>query len=675
MASFFPQRVRQRTQAWLLLASGVLALLLPLAAAAVWPQAFERLECWTVDLRFALRPPLAVSDDIVLIDYDDAAAQAYGLGRWPWDRRVHAEVLDWLAEGGARGAVIDLVFDHPAGSVQDEALSAGMARTGMTVLPALLRPVPEGESQATFPAEFLQFFWRGQVSGNGTLPGMKETAWPLPLLATRAAAVGHIQRTPDPDGVLRRVPLLYASPQGFLPAVSLAAALRQVNGDLATLQVERGRGITFQTKSGRTIRLPIDRQGRTWINYAGPWGQQFTHFPYSWLRDEIEQADGRSRLHEWFQDKTVILTNLTTGSGDFGATPFDRDFPLGEIHAHLMNMILTQEVLRDAGPVERSFSIVAPTALVMAAALAGGPSLILPTFGVALLGFLMMAQHAFAGPHVILPVVVPVLSLSLNLVLLLAVRFFMVDRERLRFLSILGGLLPPHAIQTIEENPQQIPHLLAGRRRELTMVFADMQAFSEFSQKADALEVQRVLREYRTVVTDALRSHGGTLEKYTGDEVMAFFGDAEPIGGNDDDEESRVTRQAANAVRAGLAVQQGMAALNAKWREEGRPQHLVRVGINTGPVTVGNFGTEHLWQYGVVGSEVNKAKRLEGAAEPGGLLLSRRTYALARQQGVLPNELSACSIMMKGLGEEGDLYAITPKMVAEMASGGIETKR
>jgi len=483
-------------------------------------------------------------------------------------------------------------------------------------------------------------------------------------LASRAAAVGHIQRTADPDGVLRRVPLLYTSPEGFLPAVSLAAAMRHVQGDPVSLRVERGREIVFQARSGQAIVLPMDRQGRTWINYAGPWGQQFTHYPYSWLREQIEQAEGRSRLREWFEGKTAILTNLTTGSGDFGATPFDRDFPLGEVHAHLLSMILTQQGLQDAGAVARSLAMVAPTALVTAAALAGGPSLILPTFGVAFFGFLMTAQHAFAGHQVILPVMVPALSLSLNLVLILAIRFLMVDRERLRFLSVLGGLLPPHTIRAIEDNPQQIPHLLAGRRRELTMVFVDMQGFTEFSQKADPLEVQRVLREYRTVVTEALRSHGGTLEKYTGDEVMAFFGDAEPVGGPDGDEEARVARQAANAVQAGIALQQQMAALNDRWEAQGRARHAVRIGINTGPVTVGNFGTEHLWQYGVVGSEVNKAKRLESAAEPGGLLLARRTYVLARQQGVVP-DISPIAIILKGFGEEAELYSISRNIIED----------
>jgi adenylate cyclase len=113
-------------------------------------------------------------------------------------------------------------------------------------------------------------------------------------------------------------------------------------------------------------------------------------------------------------------------------------------------------------------------------------------------------------------------------------------------------------------------------------------------------------------------------------------------------------------------MQQRMGELNAEWQNQGREPHRIRIGINTGMVTVGNLGTEHLWDYTVVGAEVNKAQRLEGAAEPAGILLARRTYALARRQGVLPEELPPKSATLKGLGEETDLYAVGPEVIARI---------
>jgi adenylate cyclase len=236
----------------------------------------------------------------------------------------------------------------------------------------------------------------------------------------------------------------------------------------------------------------------------------------------------------------------------------------------------------------------------------------------------------------------------------------------MRFQAVLGGFLPPQTIKMIRENPRRIPGLLAGHTRELTIFFADIRGFSSFCKRSDPLQIQRVLRDYLTAMTVILRTHGGTLDKYMGDGIMAFFGDAEPEGGDEEVEEARVQRHAANAVRAGLLMQKKMTELNLRWLSQGQETHLIRTGINTGYVTVGNLGTEYLWDYTVIGPEVNKAQRLESAAEPGGLLLSRRTHALARKCGVLPADLPAKTVTLKGIGEETDLYAVPPEVIAHL---------
>jgi len=151
-----------------------------------------------------------------------------------------------------------------------------------------------------------------------------------------------------------------------------------------------------------------------------------------------------------------------------------------------------------------------------------------------------------------------------------------------------------------------------------------------------------------------------------GDGIMAFFGDAERDVDGEQQEEEHAERHGANAVRAGLAMQKKMGELNANWMSEGQEPHLIRIGINTGELTVGNLGTEYLWDYTVIGPEVNKAQRLEHAAEPGGLLLAERTYTLARKHGVLPHKLSARTITLKGIGREPHLYAVSPAIVAKL---------
>src|SRR5262249_32130752 len=136
--------------------------------------------------------------------------------------------------------------------------------------------------------------------------------------------------------------------------------------------------------------------------------------------------------------------------------------------------------------------------------------------------------------------------------------------------------------------------------------------------------------------------------------------------------ELRVARQAANAVRAAIGMQRAMTGLNTSWAEQKRESHLIRIGINTGVVTVGNMGTDYLWDYTVVGTEVNKAQRLEGAGQPGGILLSNRTYLLARQQGALPEDIPSQPLALKSLGVEAELHMITPELAAKLEGKGAD---
>jgi adenylate cyclase len=658
-------------------ACGVAAIVVPLLLSWLWPALFEPLELRTVDLRFRHRPPISVaadpsqikSDALVEIDYDDRAAHEYGLGRWPWDRRTHARVFDLLKSAEARLVMVDLLFDFKSQDPsEDRAMAEATRRAGMVVFPVVFTPVPEHDSTDAFRFSAPQHLLPAEVYGQGTLPGVGEVTLPLPRLTESAAGLGHILRTSDRDGVLRRIPLVYATKGGFVPALSLTAAFRLLNVDRASVRIERGVAIRFNLPGGEEVAIPLDSQGRTWINYAGPWGSRFRHYPYSWILDQMKTESARAQLLAGLEGKTVVLSNLTTGFGDRVATPLDHDFPTSESHLHILNMILHQQFLWDAGPILSFLCYALPVLLLTVAALYGGPIVVIPTFAAVLAVYLLIMQLSFNWSGVVLPAAGPIMAMSLGAMALLTARLLLVDRERKRFQSALGACLPPQTIQLIKESPERIPSLLAGRSRELTILFADIRGFSAFCKRADPLLIQRVLRDYLTAMTVILRAHGGTLNKYMGDGIMAFFGDAEAEGGGETDKEERVGHHAANAVRTGMAMQKKMGELNAEWISQGQETHLVRIGINTGVVTVGNLGTEYLWDYTVIGPEVNKAQRLESAAQPGGLLLARRTYALAKKRGVLPDGLPCKNVHLKGIGEEIDLYEIPPAMIDQLTA-------
>src|SRR2546428_4042116 len=420
----------------------------------------------------------------------------------------------------------------------------------MVYYPIALRPAPQGESLklVRFPAP--RHLLQAQVQGFGEIPAAGDVTLLLPGLIESARGLGHIQRTADRDGVVRRAPLLYAFKGGFLPSLALAAAFRQLDVDPASVRIDRGQTIRFKPRKGEEVVIPIDEQGRTWINYAGHWGLRFHHYPYSWILDQLKSAQGQASFPDRFKGKIVVLSNLTTGSGSRVAMPLEGDFPSGEIQLHLLNMLLRQQFLREATGTESALCLGLPVLLLTGAALTGGPWVVPVGFVTILGSYLFALQQVFNKAGVILPVVNPILALSIAPILLLVARYRFVDREREQFQAVLGGFLPPQTIKAIRENPQTIPRLLAGRTRELTIFFADVKGFTAFCKRADPLQIQRIPRDYLTDMTIILRGYGGTLDKYMGDGIMAFFGDAEPEGGGEDAEERRGGRKARHSGRA-----------------------------------------------------------------------------------------------------------------------------
>jgi len=672
-----------------LVACGVVALLIPIVIESYWPELLEPIEFKAVDMRFKRRPLAAVlepvpspdgsaqtvSNAIVALDYDSKAAGELGLGRWPWDRRVHAQVFDMLKQAGARSVLVDIVFDYPVKDpAEDKAMIEATRRAGNVIFPVVFTET-DGPGTEEFFIKASRHLVHAEVEGFGDIPGVGELILPLPGLIEAAAGLGHIQSTTT-SGAMRRTPLLYATKGGFVPSMALVAALKDLEVDPTSIRIERGQAIYLKPRLSEEISIPINREGRVWINYAGEWSKRFVHYPYSWVMAQMKSPAHRERVLRLFKNKHVLLSNLTTVSGsDVIATPFENEFPTSEAYLHILNMLLTKQFLRNATTGELVTCYSLPITVLTASAMVGGPMVIIPTFVIALGAYLLVLQHMFTTQSAVLPAIGPLLSLVLGMVFLLLTRFFIVDRERVRFQSVLGTCLPPHTLKIIKDSPGLVATLLAGHSRELVILFADIKGFSVYCKKADALQIQRVLRDYLTAMTAIILEHGGTLDKYMGDGIMAFFGDAEPEGGGEAVEENRVERSAASAVRAALAMQTKMAELNANWMSLGQEPHMIRIGINTGVVTVGNLGTEYLMDYTVIGPEVNKAQRLESAAEPGGILLARRTYALARKQGVLPEDLPPKVVNLKGIGEEPDVYPIPPEIVAQLTTSPSRASR
>src|SRR5262249_24478431 len=166
--------------------------------------------------------------------------------------------------------------------------------------PFVFKTVPEQAASDGLSPAAAKHLLRVHVDGTGDVPGLADVSLPLPGLVDHAAALGHVQRTPDSDGVLRRMPLVYAARSGFVPALAFAIALRDMDVDPASIRIERGRAIRLRARGQGEVVVPIDAQRRTWINYAGPWGRRFAHYPYSWLVDQLGRPGDDAALRAQF---------------------------------------------------------------------------------------------------------------------------------------------------------------------------------------------------------------------------------------------------------------------------------------------------------------------------------------------------------------------------------------
>src|SRR5207247_8818841 len=196
-------------------ACSVIAIGLPLLLNLMRPTLLEPIELWTVDLRFQHRPPLPVSDDpsqdrsgtVVAFDYDDRAAYAYGLGRWPWDRRVHAQVFDLLSKSGARAVLVDLLFDHAAANpAEDRALVEATQKAGMVYYPIALRPAPQGESLKLVRFSAPRHLLQAQVQGFGEIPVADDVTLPVPGFVPSCTGLGDLPRRDQLAGAVSRAP-------------------------------------------------------------------------------------------------------------------------------------------------------------------------------------------------------------------------------------------------------------------------------------------------------------------------------------------------------------------------------------------------------------------------------------------------------------------------------------
>jgi adenylate cyclase len=638
-----------------------LCILAVLLAIRVWdPDVVEELRLRSFDLYQTIKPRAAAESPVVIVDIDENSVNA--LGQWPWPRTVLADLLTRLHAMEAVAVGFDVVFAEPDRASPREAVK-------------YFRNVDDGtrELLAHLPSNdeiFAQAISQGKVvlgqsgthtsnanpAGNrpetgvatmGQDPSPFLIAFPFLLrnlleLEQAAAGRGLFSIRPEQDGIVRRMPIVMKAEGKIVPALALDM-LRVVTESGAVLIRSDETGVRTVAVPG--LELPTDQNGRIWVHF-GPHDRA----RYVSAKDLLEGNVAPER----FSGKLVLIGASAIGLSDIKTTPVSAAIPGVEVHAQLLESALTDSLLSApsyAVAAEMFGAAAAGTGLALVAPFAGALTLLAIAVTSAA-AFIAASWVAFSRFQMLFDATFPVTVILVVSGSLIMIGYFREQLDRRRIRSAFGQYLSPTLVDRLARSPKQLE--LGGEERVMTIMFSDVRGFTTISEayKYDPQGLTTLMNRFLTAVTNAIVACNGTIDKYIGDAVMAFWN--APL--DDPDHE-------ADGCHAALDMLMGVEALNRERQREaadaGSAYIPIRIGIgiNTGLCTVGNMGSDLRFQYTVMGDSVNLASRLEGQTKGYGLsvIIGARTAAVLSGRFAL---LEIDCIRVKGKTEAEVIHTV-----------------
>jgi adenylate cyclase len=625
------------------------------------------------DARLKLTMPGGVDERIVILDIDEKSLGE--IGRWPWSRNVLADLvnklfdkygvavlgfdviwaerdtssgidtLDSLAQKDLREiSAFQQAYKELRGKLDNDGLFAQAIKGRPVVLGyyfnaesaeikanAIPEPVlPKG----TFGGRNINFsLWKG-YTGN------------LPVYQKNAAGAGHFNPKVDADGVSRRVPMLLEYDGAYYEPLSLAIVRTYVGlstGQFPKVEpgypperfMQKGYAGLEWIKVG-PLTIPVDDTASAYIPYRG---NKFS-FPYISLADVIK---GRIKP-EQLKGKIAIVGTSAPGLQDLRSTPVDSVYPGVEIHANLIAGMLDKEIKQ-----KPPFMLGAEVVLLIIGGVA--LALLIPMLSAlwatvaAAVGFWLIVAFNLAiwtQADMLLPLASSVLMIATLYTMNMAYGYFVESRSKRQFTELFGQYVPPELVDKMAEDPGK--YNMEPRSADLSILFSDVRGFTSISEALKPDELREYINEYLTDMSNIIRvKYRGTLDKYIGDAIMAFWG--APV---------EDAQHARNSVLAAIEMQRECEVLNAKFAARGWPTLKIGVGVNSGPVRVGDMGSEVRRAYTAMGDAVNVASRLEGRTKGYGvgILVGEATRNLVKD--VVFREVDR--IKVKGKDEAVTIY-------------------
>ncbi|PIE53140.1 hypothetical protein CSA37_03295 [Candidatus Fermentibacteria bacterium] len=539
----------------------------------------SNLENLTLDMRFRMNPADA-SNEIIIIGVDQASLESMDWLGWPWPRQIWSDMTGWLQSSGASVVYFDITFTGSSTfSAMEDSVFGAAASEGNTVFITGLgrdegNPLPENALL--------------------NIPGASGTPYiyaspPVEPIASGATLLAAPYAFPDPDGTFRSIPLLFPAEGGSVPSAPLAIAMLASGAEPS---VSEGR-----LHLGEHT-FPLNDRNEMQVRFAGPAG---TYRTVS-VGDVLNAMTGTesSVRTEDFSDAVVLIGYTASDLMDLKPMPYSARCPGVEVIANTVDNLLSGRFVNKLGTLSAVLLSIFAAAGV-AAALSFIPGVIPASFtgfSVVLL-YWTVTLVSFSNWNIWLPQVPPVLSGLLTLLAGSVIAYRFATREKRFLREAFSQYLSPAVVAQVAANPETLR--LGGEKRVMTAFFSDVAGFTSISEQLDPSDLVTLLNTYLSEMTDIILESEGTVDKFEGDAIIAFWG--APVSMED---------HAEKAVRAAIACRDRHLDLNRRLREKGFPELHTRIGLASGPMVVGNMGSEKRFDYTIMGSDVNLASRLEG---------------------------------------------------------------
>ncbi|HKM15401.1 MAG TPA: adenylate/guanylate cyclase domain-containing protein [Marinospirillum sp.] len=599
---------------------------------------YQRLELLIYDQRMRLHLPdeAKAAVPIVIIDIDEASLQHEG--RWPWSRAKIADLVGRLNESGAAVIGFDILFGEAERNPAEEVLAGLNQQSGLyQQLSQLQINYDRDQIFANQLAEsevvlgYLFHYQYDLTSGllpeplqlnnqpenlvsQLVIPKMTGYAAPLAELTKTARGGGFFSLAPDADGVVRRAPMLARYDNQLYASLSLEMLRQFMFLEAIQLKTSTIAGKQHLEKIylDQHLALPTDSSGQLLIPFRGP-AETFPYIPaWQLLAGEADT--------ELLQGALVLVGTSAPGLFDLRATPVASVYPGVEVHANLLAAMLDKQFLQQPSWAPGANLVIALLAgLTLALSLPWlAPLLqVLISFGVSV-AIISITSWLWVAEGIVLALAGPLLLVFLLTVFNFVWGFFYESMTRHRLADMFGQYVPPQLVEEMSRHPGNFS--FAGESRELSVLFSDIRGFTTLSESLAADELKVLLNRYFTPITGVIFDHRGTIDKYIGDLVMAFWG--APV--NDPD-------HALHSIQAAMQMLKATDEISDTFVSEGLPAISVGIGINSGLMNVGDMGSKYRRAYTVLGDAVNLASRLESSTKYYGvsLLVGERTRELA----------------------------------------------